>query len=645
MNDRVSNKPPSLYTNEEDAMGQYVAQSRTAQPTQNRKASGDGVGADYDAGIESSKSSGMSRLGRALVNALKPVSGWRGFGGLRDGKEQSTNAEKSVLQARQLKAEKEYAELKKSGFVGTQVALTAPTPTPIPTIRYEDTFDENRRAPHRDSGIDIDGYSSSSEQKRDSRVSNPAEGALPLQQIPDRAATSLSQVSSARRSSLHFRKPSLQTLKKVKSQVQLPSSAHQAPELGVGFSHDCDKSKEGDEIERSPRKQPSRRDIAKQQRLSKKVSDLETQLEIARRNLKFSMSNESVDPSGIPQKGGLSASPQKTLKPFIPGALPSLPSERILKGYVSHENGHQGDGTGSNQNPTKTCIRKAAKDSTTVEGAVTSDSAGGLSQEFQAPVQKQSRPKKRKSDGDEDVRYKPVGHGNDEAGGDPAKRPRLRRSKRQMKEVEVSETKQRKPVSRVPKNSPLKNEDPLPPLPPALTSLNPASIDQAKILSMRSANNTKTPFGKHIEDIANLRKEFPTVTEAQWADYLGDLPKDSKMTDHTSISHHDQPAMSVLGRPRSVSPVKAKAPEVPDHPFSTPNQESPLRLLPRIEDEEEVETDSVASFSAVHDLVSERTSSLHSSRRGRTLEALKVTAEKPLPGIQKEDYEWPEDVF
>lgn len=650
MHDRTSNKPPSVYIREEDAKDQHLAQERTTGPAQNRHASLDGIGAYYDAGIESSRSSSSSsmyRFGKAIVNAFKPVSGWRGFGG---GKEQPINTEKTVMQARQAKAEKEYAELKRNGFAGTQATMAVPRATAVPAIRYEDTTEEVRPAPHRDSGIDMDSSRSSSERKSDGQVSQPDLGLVPPLLTPaiGRAPSPLSEISSPRKVSVQFRKPSFQTLKKVKSHIQLPSTKRPTP-VAPDSSFDYDKPKELTSTEQSVRKQSSRKEIVKQQRLSKKVSDLENQLEIARRNLRLSLNDGSITPSADLQTG---------VRSFVGGSLPSLPSERALKAHVSPERGEHSNATDSNQ---LLATFSEKQDAAQQSDIFMPDPTAQLNEELQIsvfkqtdsqqPRFKQTESKKRKGEArdDEDTGRK-SDNGGDEDEMDAAKRPKLRRSMRPspktQKAMDADVGGRRKQIlnPRTPGNSPLKNVEPVPPLPAAL-NFDPGKVDQAKIISMRSMCTEKTPFGKHSEDINNLRKEFPNITEQQLTEYIGSVSEDGKATDHTSLSHHNQPAAPVLGPPRSASPIKRKPLKVPGSPTSTiPGQQFP-GLSPLTEGDVKAPINKVVSTASPPAAENLPMSKSASTLRIKALHASAAKNEKSLPDIQKEEYEWPEDVF
>lgn len=595
MNDRTSKKPPSLYTREDDVMEFYPAQSRPTQPAPNRHTSLDGIGTYYDAGIDSSRPSGMDRFRRAIVNVFNPITTWAGLSNHRARREPLADAEKRILQARRAKAEKEYAELKENGFKGTQGSLTEK--------QYD--VEQTQPASHRDSGIDME-YRSSAE--RNNHLSRTGEGLMPPPSIPasGRATSHFSEISSARKSSTTFRKPSFKTLKTAKSHIQLPSTKRPTPPTVDSFDHDT--SDILGMSNQNLRKQPSRKDVAKQQRLSKRVSDLEIQLELARRNLRLSLSDDLLDSNANLQSGS---------KPFVPGALPSLPSEGVLKAHIIDSNSQTSTEPQLKQSDTpfseRQCFKQPAVDDK--EDGIP-DVAAQLNHELQNAASGQTASKKRKSEAkDTKVASNEVtSYGND-AESDAARKPQLRRSSRpslktqKVKDTEVSKKPQQKPVPRTPRNSPRKHIETVPPL-PNMDSFDATKIDQAKFLALRSPQTPNTPFGKHPEDIKNLRKEFPTVTETILSDYLVGLSEDTKATDHTSLSHHNQPVTPVLGPPRSASPIKVKSLKALDHHSSTPTRYS-SQLPPRVEEVEEAQESSAAKVSS------------------------------PL----KEDYEWPEDVF
>ena len=309
MNDKTSQRPPSLYTREEEAMEQYLKTQGHGQDT---------TDISYDAGIETTKPSGMFRFGKALANAFKPFAAWSG-GWKEKEKETSISPEKTILQERQAKATEAYAELKKSGYKGTQAYIRQETKV-IPKAKMKNT-DKQQVPRFRDSGIDMDDARASYEPNPNDQLIGLTEALLAPPPPQHRSTSPFSEVGSARKSSLHLRKPSLQGLKKVTSQIHLSPVKKQVeaptiPSIKVENMPET-KATAGFGLQR----QPSRKDIAKANRLSKKVSDLENKLETARRELELSMSTVPPVPD-VPSHLGR--------KPFKPGALPSLSSERNM---------------------------------------------------------------------------------------------------------------------------------------------------------------------------------------------------------------------------------------------------------------------------------------------------------------------------
>ena len=121
--------------------------------------------------------------------------------------------------------------------------------------------------------------------------------------------------TTGRRSSLALRTPSFQTLKKATSHIQLPSVKRHSTQS------------EASDSSQQVKKQPSKKDLAKQQKLVKRVSNLENQLETARHELELALAS-------APANGHVE---QPAKKAFKPGALPSLPSERILNAHVNEQ--------------------------------------------------------------------------------------------------------------------------------------------------------------------------------------------------------------------------------------------------------------------------------------------------------------------
>ena len=272
MNDKISQRPPSLYIREEVAMEQYAS------------ANMEDVDIVYDAGIESNQPSGMFRFGKAITNAFNPVNVWQNLNGIWKEKEKDIQAkpDRDVLKA---KAELKYAELKNSGYKGTQNATARPESQEVPAIKYEDT-DDSRPSSFRDSGVDVDEYRSSIDRKDSDQFDISTRCLMPPQPLTagPRSASPFSDASSGRRSSIRFQKPSLEGLKRVKSQIHLPSiKKHHEDAPSVPLTETDDTAGPG------LRREASKKDLAKQYKLSKKVSDLENKLDAARRELELSI--------------------------------------------------------------------------------------------------------------------------------------------------------------------------------------------------------------------------------------------------------------------------------------------------------------------------------------------------------------------
>lgn len=636
MNDRTSNRPPSVYTREDDSMEHYRPHAQANRPG-NCDVLMDGADNCVDAGIETNKPSGMYRFGRAIVNAFKPVAAWRGFNAARDDKERQTCSEKSIMQERREKAEKAYAELKKNDFKCLRTSFNGGASLETPAIKYETIADEVQPTSHRDSGIGMDGRHPSIATSQDVEGSAIKAQIIPPPKFPalGRSRSPLFEASAIRKTSMQFRKPSLQNLKKAKSHVQLPSAKRNTPLTALDSPTNPHELTGIDMIDRNLRKQPSKKNIAKQQRLSKKVSDLESQLEIARRNLKLSMS----DPQAFSETVS-----HKRPKPFRPGALPSLLSESVLMAKCSGEN----DENESIKSPLTTFSERQVKiksEDDNVEAAITST----VTQPFEESKHLFTETKKRKSDiGDEDRQHNPLYETNSGSGQSIAEvtRPK-RKSKPSSKVIEnekyamevdpnVGGNKQQ---SSAPGKSDQIEVEPVPPLPATPNLFDPAKVDQTKMLSMRSPCNRKIPFGRDSEDVINLRKEFPAVADSQLVEYLAGLNGDDKKTDYTSLSHHNRPATPLLPPPRCTSPIKAEPlKRSKDQNLNTQSSRSPQNL-------------SSASMNSVNFTNSKGVQGRNLLKGPQLFPNLaaarnpKTENEKPLPAIQMEDYEWPEDVF
>ena len=308
LNDKPSKKPPHTFLGVEDAMEQYHWEGADKE--------NDHV--TNDAGIEGTRLSNAFRFGR-FGKAVANV-----FNGFWKEKEPPIPPPKRTsVDDRKVKGESAYASLKRNGFKGT-----CPSHTPLEDQETEHKKIVDSQTIHgssfRDSAIDVDEFKQAPLQTI--HTLNTSETLKPPSNMgPQRSASPASDLRSERRSSsLHLRTPSFQSLKKVESQIHTPSIMRSTEViLPLPIGHDQLGNRPASQ---GLRRQSSKKDLAKHQRLSKKVSDLESKLDIARRELEKSLQEVPPVPD-VPAYLGR--------KPFTPGALASLPSERFLTPQTS----------------------------------------------------------------------------------------------------------------------------------------------------------------------------------------------------------------------------------------------------------------------------------------------------------------------
>ena len=611
MNDKVSQRPPAIFTGDEDAMERYVTSQAVDQVQ---------VDASYDAGIDSSKPSGMYRFGKAIASTFNPSSIWQGINGMWKEKETKTSPEKQVMQERQAKAAEAYAELKKSGYKGTQIGIVRRQSEDIPTIRSESL----QQHPFRDSGIDVDGYRSSTDGKG-SNLSSISVDTLKIPQTRTSKGRSPSPFSEtgSRKSSLHFRKPSLQSLKKAKSHLHLPSTKEE-PDRSPSVPP-LETIATNNPISTGPRlrKEPSKKDIAKQYKLSKKVSDLENKLEIARRELELSMSNAPPIPE-IPSYVGR--------KQFVPGALPSLPSERNMFPPVSEN--EDSVVPKAVQQPIESRVRGKNGIKENVPSRIEGRPVGYVSETSTSqegnnvPAANEVRIEKHSTNINNDLE-------GDAARGSVSAKASERAGSLQdttsgPAHPHPASPKHRPKVpSKTPQNSPMQITEEAPPMPALPINVDPVKIEQAKILSMRSDRNSKAPFGALPEDMHNLWKAYPDSADGELADYIRRQPGFNKIADQSSILHPIRSSSLSLGRPAPTSPRRTR---------SKAHKRGTSPPPPSLASAKKVRFDA-AEPKDENRVLRKKTGDLLQA------EVRKSYEEKPLPDIQKEDFDWPEDVF
>jgi hypothetical protein len=322
MNDRISQKPPTTYTGTEEELRskfdydeQDVRGRKLARP---RKFTTRGSGSVAPPSVadrsEASRHSSIFRFGKSLAATFNPTN-WKIWSKQQSQVEDEELAHLQALRERKQKAEKMYQELKEAGQIrGRSVG---PRDRPLgsdPTI-LQNKHDSGIEFARYDAGNRRMSRETSREDKRRGRVFLEPPKIL-RDQRDESPASNVGSVAasivSTPKQSFHFKKPSLSNLKKVLTNENAPDD---------------------NQYQRPVHRVPSRKDMQKQQKLVKRVSDLEGKLEAARRQLAEAL-EEPIPDQPTPKIGR-----EIGRSRFVPGALASLPSERLLSGYVASSPG------------------------------------------------------------------------------------------------------------------------------------------------------------------------------------------------------------------------------------------------------------------------------------------------------------------
>jgi hypothetical protein len=260
--------------------------------------------------VKKDEGAGLFQFGRQLAASFNPTTLWRKLWNEPRDDTVQQGMEEAVRKARQkVEAEERYEQMKRSGQLGLQpVSRAAP-------------YEKSETETPRDSGIEIDGFNHS-------RSMSQASGLLHPLDSESEALDTASKPNKGLKSRLHFKKPSLSNmkndLKRVGSDLNLAATIRRR-ESSSSLSPvktDVDNS--------ALRRSESRYDLKKQQKLHKRVSDLEAKLAHARSDLNDALVEASPAPRLTSKYERFVPSGTMKRPKFIPGKLPSLPSERIL---------------------------------------------------------------------------------------------------------------------------------------------------------------------------------------------------------------------------------------------------------------------------------------------------------------------------
>lgn len=316
MNDRVSNKPPTPYLEDEDELlSQYDA----------------GVGSRgsvLSSRADSNRNS-IFRFGKSIAASFNPTN-WKIWSKEKHAEENEETVQSRALKERQEKAERIYRELKESGRFRDAAHISQ-------NVYQPPQPSSDKKSPKKhDSGIEFGENESnprySTEMTREDKRMGRVYLDPPLFQQPTRSYSPASNVSgSVARSDTSS--PSKHSFKLKKGALSNVNSHFKKPPLSnikksfLGESRESLSYPSSTDLHHQARRIPSRKDLQKQQKLVKRVSDLEGKLEAARRQLSAAI-GEPVPPLPIDPV-------ERFTRPkFVPGALASLPSERLLSGYV-----------------------------------------------------------------------------------------------------------------------------------------------------------------------------------------------------------------------------------------------------------------------------------------------------------------------
>ena len=315
-----------------------------------------------DSSTTKNKQSGLFHFGKSFASTFNPVQIWQRVAtNWKEAKEEVFQEEREAAQAemeeRRAKAEREYAALKKDNRLASLGTHALP-----PNVKvYAPGYTSRANFSSIELGIPHESHRSSINSVNRTNRSSASRVADDSVLIPTPYAgmgntKKDQQPRRAKKSAFHFRTP-LNDLKRIQSDVHLRSKK--------SILESCSPEKhaipsiESDEGNQIIRKVQSKKDMVKQEKLTKRVSNLESKLAEAKRELKQALAEgegagegppaiqsvPGLTPSATARTTSASASllslgvgsaahsketPSPPKKLFVPGALPTLPSERLL---------------------------------------------------------------------------------------------------------------------------------------------------------------------------------------------------------------------------------------------------------------------------------------------------------------------------
>ncbi|KAL4936681.1 velvet factor-domain-containing protein [Aspergillus oleicola] len=251
-------------------------------PDEARTGSGNGNEVTAASTRAANRNFGIFRFGKAIASAFNPFGGWGSVSDIwRSSQVQTPEVPEPATNDRLKQAQLAYEELKRSGYQGTNKGsyMASMGATNLPSETWKSIQEKMQYG--SDNAIGSSG------------------------------ANAATAGQHSRQSSGSSLRPSFPDLRKAKSSLGAPS-----------------KKQDGQEV----RHQKSRKDLQKQAKLLKRVSNLEDKLERAWRELRELSGSGEEEPLPRSNLNQERSDERPYQRKFIPGALPSLPSERLLHG-------------------------------------------------------------------------------------------------------------------------------------------------------------------------------------------------------------------------------------------------------------------------------------------------------------------------
>ena len=354
MNDKPSAQPPTVFirapSNPDTELGQVNVEQLmddyhdgvmdTIEDTPHPVKGHTSASFVSEAHEPSNRDSGIYRFGRMVASSFNPVSVWKSWSKtFEDTRDELTiqNVEANRKKAAQkAEAERRYAEMKLTGkFPASTVSVSTNASGPVSTL--DEARGEEYQA-QRDSAVSMLDERPVSDistalQSKTSLIPPSEHSDLSRTNTPMIETTTPHKSLHAKKSFFTLRRSTFSSLKKVRSELN----------LGGGIGHQSWSSLSPEKVAQPPPPNPSlsvtdtlqrsksKRDLSQQRKLSQRVSNLESKLEEARRDLNEAITHASPLPE-LPSRFEKYTPNFKLSRPkFVPsGNLPSLPSERLI---------------------------------------------------------------------------------------------------------------------------------------------------------------------------------------------------------------------------------------------------------------------------------------------------------------------------